>query len=214
MSNNQSTSELEKQLQEQISFLKSLCRDYDNGNLSDGKRIAVSVRVLVHETRNSISLLKQLKIKNINFFDTSDDWIPSKNIFFKPMPFIGLACMRLGHTNHIPRCATPFADKHKKLVSFDKWWEKIVIVDNNDNKFRRRDIVLTVADQDGGAHVDPKLNPAYMDLKRNNSTGWQMNSNKKQLPIQSIELASLRQIGYEMLETISRVDYIEMSNQT
>ncbi len=214
MSNKQSTSTLKIQLQEQISFLKSSCRDYDRGNLSEAKRIAVSIRVLVHDTQSSISLLKQLSLKSIDFLDTSNDWVPSKNVFFKPMPFIGLACMTTNNINYIPRCVTPFADKYKNFGTFDEWWEKIVIVDNNDNKFRRRDIVLTVADQDGGAHVDPKLNPAYMELKRDNSIGWQMNSNKKQLPIQSIELASLRQIGYEMMKTIKLNNYTDMSNQT
>jgi hypothetical protein len=39
-----------------------------------------------------------------------------------------------------------------KLVVFDNWWEKIVFVDKNQNQMTRKDVVLYVSNQDGGAH--------------------------------------------------------------
>jgi hypothetical protein len=59
--------------------------------------------------------------------------------------------------------------------------------------------VLAVANQDGGAHVDPTLDSTYADLSRNNSLGWTYGS--KSEPIEGPARAALRQICHEVLKT-------------
>ena len=66
-----SKQDLESHLREQIEFLKRSTKSYDEGFESEGKRIAVVLRVLLHDTNQSLSLLNQLRFKNILFHDTA-----------------------------------------------------------------------------------------------------------------------------------------------
>src|SRR5207248_8799576 len=56
----QSASELEQHLADHIGFLKSSADAYDAGQDGEAKRLAVSLRVLFHDTPASHSLLGQL----------------------------------------------------------------------------------------------------------------------------------------------------------
>jgi len=51
------TDELQSHLEEQIEFLECSASSYDNGFSGEIKRLAVSVRVLVHDIGQSTSLL-------------------------------------------------------------------------------------------------------------------------------------------------------------
>lgn len=52
--------------------------------------------------------------------------------------------------------------------------------DREGKEFTRRDLVLTVADQEGGAHIDPALNEAYANLSRFNSLSWKLVVNEEE----------------------------------
>ena len=43
--------------------------------------------------------------------------------------------------------------------------------------FISRDVILSVANQDGGAHVDPILNESYSNITKRNSLGYYQVSN-------------------------------------
>ena len=194
----QTNNELLEQLKEQINFLKTSSREFDNGNYAEAKRLATNIRILLHDTRNSISLLKQLDIKEkIYYIDTASDYDP-KNL----ISHHGLVGIKVSKND---TRFFPFLTKEKcKFTIFDKWWNKIVISDKNNKKFTRKKLILALANQDGGAHVDPELNEAYAELSRNNSVGWFTNNN---LPILKIELFSVRQIAFELILTLE--DYLK-----
>jgi hypothetical protein len=64
--------------------------------------------------------------------------------------------------------------------------------------------VLNVADTDGGAHVDPELEEAYMAISRENSLGWFFSNGTVTAPAGGRpELACMRQIAHELLSTIN-----------
>lgn len=52
--------ELQAHLAEQLGFLERSADAFDNGYEDEAKRMATAIRVLVHDTNQSISLLKQL----------------------------------------------------------------------------------------------------------------------------------------------------------
>jgi hypothetical protein len=89
-------------------------------------------------------------------------------------------------------------------VDFTQWWDKkIVIRDNQKNTFTRKDLVLTIANTEGGAHVDPNLDQAYANLSRFHSLGWKffrgdVAEDFKNNPV----LSSIRQIAHEVLKTL------------
>ena len=70
----------------------------------------------------------------------------------------------------------------------------------------RMKLVLEIANTDGGAHVDPELDEAYMALSRENSMGWHFfdSEGNQSAPIGRIEFACVRQIAHETLSTINR----------
>lgn len=93
----QTETELQEQLREQIGFLLKSSKEYDDGDTSEAKRLAVHIMTLVYDyeqpkddskspmipskdkkpKEDSKSLLKQLKMKNIGYLDTSYNIVPS-----------------------------------------------------------------------------------------------------------------------------------------
>ena len=64
-------------------------------------------------------------------------------------------------------------------------------------------MVLTVANKEGGTHIDPKLDEAYANLSRFNSLGWKvfMSGVEKDFNNTPV-LPSIRQIAHEVLKTL------------
>jgi len=189
-------------LQEQIEFLKSSAKSYDEGCESEGKRIAVVLRILLHDTAKSLSLLKQLELKNILFHDTAFDYNPN-NL----MPSYCLILTKINRSEWSFILALddgpPPMYKHGK-VFFDTWWKKIIIVDPEKNMFSRKELILTMCNKDGGAHIDPTLDNAYKNITSCGSEGWRVIVDGTELkkPATKIELASIRQIGHEVLKSL------------
>jgi hypothetical protein len=69
--------------------------------------------------------------------------------------------------------------------------------------FSRRDIVLPIANKDGGAHVDPDLDRRYADLSRLNSMRWFANTGGGPAPMPHVELMCVRHIAHELLVTLA-----------
>lgn len=204
MKTTRSISYLKELLKEQINFLKSSCVSFDDGFSGEAKRIATVIRVLVHDTKNSHSLLNLLNLKNIEFYNSSYKLEPSNSC-----THIGLVFMRIELVNNGSEYL-PFLDDvlpdSNRLDKFENWWSEIVIKDKNHNSFSREDIILLVSNKEGGAHVDPKLDIKFENLLRNNSINWHFNSGGKVKPFgkesNQLVMASIRQIGHELLKTL------------
>jgi hypothetical protein len=199
MKTTQTEEELLEHLQEQIHFLSSSCKSYDDGYRGEAKRIASVIRTLVHDTKNSISLLKQLDSKNIYFYNTSLP-INLKNLM-PHMGLIGIQHSPTGIEYWPPLDDGPPSRYQKKWVTFDTWWNEIVL-DDKMKRFSRKDLVLFVTNKDGGSHVDPVLEVAYANLSRKNSLGWKKIINGNESDMTKPELTSIRQIGHEMYRTL------------
>jgi hypothetical protein len=197
MSVKQSNDDLRSQLKDQIDFLKSSAKDYDDGRINEAKRIAISIRVLVHDTEESQSLLMQLNKKNIVFYDTATKPIPG-NLISTPI-LVYLYCCGAEPTRYLPRLTNSRAQK----VNFDQWWNGIAIDDSRGNVLTRKTLILKMCNQDGGAHVSPKLHSGYAAISKLNSVGWKyVSPDGNEQDIMGVEKASVRQIGYEILKSL------------
>jgi len=98
---------------------------------------------------------------------------------------------------------SPASSKDKK-VSFGRWWNRTTMYkDKAGNEFTRKDLILTVADKEGGAHVDPNLDKAYTNLSRFNSLGWKIHTEGERKDFSNTPvLPSIRQIAHEFLKTL------------
>lgn len=190
----QTRQDLEQQLAEQIAFIKTSVDLYDGGSKAEAKRLAVSIRVLVHDTKTSRSLLGQLGMKARLFVDTSTH--PPKSIITSHTALVGQTLG--GEVDFLPY----LSNTTSRHIPFDDWWDGSIIVDNKQRAISRKQLVIDVCNTDGGAHVDPELKDIYAELSRDNSlcrskssgTGWE--------PVVGIELATVRQIAHEILKTL------------
>lgn len=202
----QTRDELENHLKEQLAFLRASASSYDAGFKGEAKRLAVVARVLLHDTANSKSLLGQLALKAIPFCDTSYDFDPDK--YFHS--FHGLAMMRVGTATggeFIPRCAAPPKPppwEPLKWVRFEQWWGRVVIVDAQANQFTREGLVLALSNKEGGAHVDPQLDPAWAALTRQSSMALAWGIAGKGGDFTGVEVASMRQIAHELIASLEK----------
>jgi hypothetical protein len=192
-----STSELEAMLGEQLAFLAASSDSYDRGFFGEAKRLATTIRVLVHDTKNSHSLLGQLGRKSGDFLDTSVPIHPDNRSSHGGLVMMGVGGKDGGR--HLP-----MGDDvpYQTWLPFDKWWRNIVFVDDRGQTMSRADLVLTAANQDGGAHVDPALDETYLRLTRDNSMGWVAVSGSQEAPVGEAGSASIRQIAHELRRSL------------
>lgn len=191
----QTQDDLNNQLLHQIQFLKTSSDSYDSGIKEEAKRLASTIRTLLHDTKSSKSLLGQLDVKlKIYYFNTaiadtkfgltgirtSTDGVNSVTEYIAPLDKLG------------PK------RKENPWVTFPEWWKQMIVLNDGDSRFTRQDLILSLANQDGGSHVDPGLNKPYANLSRNNS----LNVYHLDNPVKGVELASVRQISFELCRSL------------
>lgn len=194
--------ELKIELIEQLQLLQHSCQSFDRGFEAIGKHIALSLRVLLHNYRKSRALLDQLGLRSGSYFTSASPLNP-RNKFTE----CNLLTIQISNSEarYLPLIAVGDTPQSLQSVRFEDWWNDPVLKDNLGRTFCRRDLVLNVADSDGGAHVDPELDEAYMAISRNNSLGWYFGNGKQTSNIEGRpELACMRQIAHEVLSTVHK----------
>jgi hypothetical protein len=192
----QSQSDLVQQLNDHLGFLRLSAISYDSGFTSEAKRMAVSIRVLVHDTSMSHSLLKQLGWQNRQFYDTSRGIDITQLHGQHPLIYLDFAASRAG------RFVPALDDPPGRFIPFDDWWNAPVLMDTESRLLTRKELILAVANKDGGAHVDPNLDETYSRLTRNNSLGWVSIQNDKIIPVPDAAPTTIRQITHEILSSL------------
>jgi hypothetical protein len=201
----QSTTELMAHLKEQIEFLKRSSKAFDEGYASEAKRMAVVIRLLLHNTNKSHSLLHLLGKDDILFYNTASKTDNKGKMSTHRL--IGVM-MKVGGGKSGSSFWAPLDDRNKSIdvnrkIGFLQWWNGIVIIDKKMNRISRKNLILWVSNHDGGAHIDPILNKAYADLTRFNSLGWMtIDSKGMSKDLKGGELTSIRQICHELLKSL------------
>lgn len=199
--------DLTERFWEQISFIESSSKAYDADSEAEARRIALALRVLLYDSGKSKSILSQLGIiDKVKMLNTAAA-LMSNNL--APTP--GLTAIQIsGPSAHIRY--VPFLDDHpmpreQQLVSVRRWL-KMPIGRSKNESWSRQKLILWVANQDGGAHVDPAMEDLYHELSRANRIGFFATSSDgtEREPSNSYPLAAIRQIGYEMVCTAKRLE--------
>ena len=233
-------SSLAKHLRTQIGYLERSCEIFDSGTDDEAQRLATTIRVLFHDTEKSKSLLTQLGMRStIMMVDTGlyrDRLDTAKKDWFKRtcpkeyargLPIVaqqpgeaGLVCLQQRGLEFFwvaPLGFPRFPPDHPNSAAiispqpFDKWWSTPLIETSQMTHFSRKELILDMANGEGGAHVDPKLNKKYEALTVD-FLGVQMEAGEnlpdKTMggdipPVQgNVAAASVRQIAFEVLETV------------
>ncbi|MES9854625.1 MAG: hypothetical protein ABW170_22645 [Candidatus Thiodiazotropha sp. L084R] len=190
-----------KQLRRQLDYISRSCEMYDNGHKDEAIRIATTIRVLIHSTRRSTSLLKHLNKDDIKLL-TSTPVVTATDTH----TLVGLGRMRQYRdktkTEYFPNLGNSYPGFYSH-IDMDTWWNQIVMILEY-KRITRKDIVLDAANKDGGAHVDSSLTDKYDTLSNYHSIGpvsVDMKNERIQLPIKDAHFVSIRQMGYELLNS-------------
>jgi hypothetical protein len=195
-----SESELLKQLVEQLQFLRDDCEAFDRGALTYGKRMAVALRILLHTHRRQHALLSQLKyLETLEFVDSgamqSDRAadVPQRMLLIKagdPPTYEPMMML------------DPFPP-WIRMLPFEEWWNTPAVKDGLNHQFSRKDLVVNIAETDGGVHIDAGLTQKYhavtyeQSMLMRNGSDWL----KENIAGQA-GLALMRQISHEVLHTL------------
>lgn len=194
--------DLEQLLEEAVAFLQASAAAFDAGFEAEAKRLAVTLRVLLHDTAQSHSLMKQLKLKDrTQWVDTAIPINP-RNL----LPSWGLVIVRVVSgqgAQYIAPLNDLSPDRRNPPRSFRVWWDTDILKDQNGELWSRKRMVLHLANKEGGAHVDPSLDDAYKKLVEDNALGVAYVDERGEEPASGNAVAvSVRQITHEVLETI------------
>jgi len=191
------------QLKKQIGFLERSCQLYDNGHQDEAIRIATAVRVLIHDTTHSKSLLTHLDARNINLFTTSPEF-PKLKGDIQNVTCFNLGRIRLGGrlSGYGPNLKD-FHTNSSTTLPVDQWWKQIVWILGADIELSRKGVILAAVNKDGGAHVDSVLEPKYKRLAEEN---WgtivvKIRGTEYRQSINDMHLVSIRTIGNELLKS-------------
>jgi len=141
-------------LDDQMAHLDASLTGFVQGRFAEANRVAVVVRVLVHDTALSRSLYSQLELKSVLKWVSTEHPPPSTGVIM----LMGLFSIRLAasdgeSTMEIGPVPPDEILARGTLLDFDTWWTTPVLISNSE-VIARRDIVSMLANQDGGAHVD------------------------------------------------------------
>lgn len=184
--------ELQKHLTEQLGSLQRLALLFDEGYHAEATRMATILRVLLHSKKYP-SLMKQLGLTNTLFLDTAHQY-RTNNMFTHH----GLVAVRF-RGNEISYIPLLDGSRNIQKIPFDVWWSATIFSDGQKRILSRADVVLTAADQNGGAHVDRSIREDYAELRYRNSLGILTHNNVP--PSGDPVYASIRQISHEVLKT-------------
>lgn len=221
------TRETQDQLMEhardQTDFLIRSCNEWDVGQHNEAKRIAVHLRVLLHhnEEGSSKALLMQTGYRDrLRFLDSGGEF-EAGDLFLSSLVTLGVSSATGGlewmpRYGELSRREVNLSDQVAAArkgqstprppggrIRFAEWWDAIVVKDTAGREYTRRKLVLAVANQEGGAHVDPRTKADIQALAHENSMGWTGGpGGRPSVPAGSPIPATIRQIAWEFHSTI------------
>lgn len=196
-------SEFQEQLSRHLRFISKSCAEFDNGQLDEALRIAVSIRVLFHDTKNSTSVVTYLKAKDFIKLISTFAFAESMN-FPGAENFDWYTALPLMLTSNGVKAPLDSWET-KAIRSIEDWWNETIWQEGGE-KYSRRDVVLSAANQDGGAHVDSK--PSHKTLKFREGPKITVKINGEPVPnaVANHHYTLIRQMAYELLNSQDLLD--------
>jgi hypothetical protein len=192
-----SIEEMKANFEEQLDFLSEDCDRFDQGDEKYIKRMAVTIRILFKKSKNDTPLLEEIgESKNRKFVNTILFLPSSPGSSFAPLAPIAI------FQNEQKQRYVPLLDQAPfgEPLEFDAWWNAPVLGVLEKGTLSRRELILAVAEKDGGAHVDRKLKEPYASLKSESVLNWNPMGLASGIENKAIA-ASVRQIAHEVLKT-------------
>jgi hypothetical protein len=198
---------LSSRFEEHTNLMTALCDCFDSGNEVVAISIATAIRVLVHDTNYSTSLLTHLGRKNGQYLSTNyRDPREAVHLGLVRRINVGVNDGKGGEAKYWPLCDEryfPTPRVHFTFVQFDDWWGERVF-ENQESSLTRKELVLAIVNKDGGAHFDTEVEERYDHFRKSWSGGSSLAGRRSgvvrgydNIPI----YPAVRQLGYELLNS-------------
>lgn len=189
-------------LKEQMALLRTSLDGFYAGNFAESLRIATTIRILVHESGRSKPLLKQARSDGLDLqiAEHAGEARPAEEEIIR-----FAVSVRLGPGPTVAP-AVDLRSSHYSLSSVGSWWHRTVFTFpsrvGTQVIYRRKQVVLILANREGGAHVDPDQDPDYSRLLTDQPLAFDFDGVQVQTPDLARFLAA--QSGVEMLQCLKR----------
>lgn len=193
--------------------LRASCEAYDKGEWWEALRLATSVYIIVHDGgRNSQSLLKQLGLRGrMRFISTAFQYSPGNVL--RETHLVATRIYGDGRAEYRPKLGD--GPTEERAIQFSDWWDKELIFRDGSHRLTRKRLVFVLRSQEGGAHFDPEIrDPNYLQFAKEQLTTPRVIFGDTSRPILGAEIASMRQIAWELLESIKRGGIWDNAAQT
>lgn len=189
--------DFKSQLRRQLGFIERSAQMFDEGHTDEAIRIAVSIRVLLHNTEISTGLLAHLNARDIPLASSFRDDHPDAQLL---STFgTGIVGDKEAYMPPVWPLEPPF------FLPASEWWEQVVFIAAGMQRYSRKELVLNAANKDGGAHVEEKFNKKYHDLSNEWSRGIFVfidgEGEFHYEPMLNNHLTCLRQMAFELLHS-------------
>jgi hypothetical protein len=139
-----SSARLQVKLSEQLDFLMRSAQLYDRGHEDEALRLATAMRILFHQTPKSKALMVQLGLDGSNMLSSSrglggwKDYLQHRIELNSARPIVML----------------PVLENNLHEIPFGAWWDGEAVFEHLGVAYTRKKIVCSMANKDGGTHVD------------------------------------------------------------
>ncbi len=200
--------ELQQKLDASILYIKDQLKRAQGLDLTDPLReeyaisLAAKLRVLLNDENNNVSLLHRLGIKNKLRFQAIKEY----SILTKSpanMLFSSLLTSLCTINEELFCKVNDFDPAEDLMYTFDAWWNEIII----DSKFQhlsqisRRDVILTLTDKEGGAHVDPNYDDAHYQARGYKGVVYKTSNGEEKLISNDVYAEAMLFIAMEFLNS-------------
>lgn len=199
-------------IDELVTELKSAGERFDQGRMLEGREVARHIGRLVHGTASSRALIDELGVGQLF------TWVDTAGVV-NPKTAASAACLTLMKIRtgsqrcgeFVPKLGmyppAPIRTRDGKHIDrgsripFEHWWTNPVVKDADGAEFSRKQLVLALA---ADTAADDESTAALAALAGSPSLGSALSDDPAAALERNPVMASARQIGYEVLQSISQ----------
>jgi hypothetical protein len=206
--------DLQQKLSQQLQLLILSCNNFDSGLEVESLNIATRLRVLLHDTDKSKSLLEQLGLKSgMSFLDSMVplDPVPTGE-YRNGQPIMRISGMPPGVAISMSSSGARYVapldsiSLARGMIAFVDWWSEGTL-STGQGRCSRKKLILDLANKEGGAHVDARAN-SKLDSFKQTQFGMTVSVGNTQGFANSPVDAIVRQIAWEFIESLRQADII------
>jgi 5-methylcytosine-specific restriction endonuclease McrA len=200
-SSNLSDEDLDDLIKDELDYIDISCARFDEGVYSESKRIARSIKNLLHDDRAATSLLRARGTKNIEFYDSSLEMSAANE--FPEFSLIQISLNSRDAGQGPTAFFAPLDDAiSKRMVNFVEWWNAPVFKDINNRLMTRRQLVLAMSDMASGLDNAQAAQDHIVGLTKGHSLGLWASDGSEHWLLGDAAQHAVRQIAHELKKSL------------